>query len=288
MQKTAGLTHHWTHLAQRDGVNHRRLEAVGGQINSAKRLLDQSGFFDPNPWGTMSHQLNRYLESVGYALGNVVDSLDGKAEQQTTKLIAALLKTKAQQEKLSTRSLGRYKQDPAVAERAKAQWWALAKKTVETVDKYIKILDTVPSVTSEDWAIPMDVWTKIMKAATDVMVRTMKFAKIPLAGLNGTGKPLVNDDEISFNGKKPNDYESFVLERAPSDPSNFCKTGGPYGVRPYDIAVTNVLAAAHRIAPQHLEVHFEGEVEPLPTSPVPGPSKTQVLPEGHPMSFPPG
>lgn len=62
---------------------------------------------------------------------------------------------------------------------------------------------------------------------------------VPLAGGLGEGLPVLNEDEISFNGIGDDGHETFTLspDRVTFD---FCKTA----FKPYDLVVTCVLLRA--------------------------------------------
>jgi hypothetical protein len=79
---------------------------------------------------------------------------------------------------------------------------------------------------------------------------------IALCGSDGTGEPKFTADCIALNGSraKNEDYESFVLERAPNETFNFTKTE----YRPYDPVVVSILAAARTIAPDAIKVSSDG------------------------------
>jgi len=97
---------------------------------------------------------------------------------------------------------------------------------------------------------------------------------IKLAGPSGEGSPAFDADSIALNGAVPNeDYESFVLERAPiaegwqsKDPAtkrdgifNFCKTE----YRPYDAVVVSILHVARTVAPDAITVTSDGGPEAI-------------------------
>src|SRR5438046_2734870 len=80
-------------------------------------------------------------------------------------------------------------------------------------------------------------------AAVKDIKRIIKYLNIPLAGSDGTGRPIFRADTIEFNGTTPNDYETFAVDRittARRDERmvfNFCKTEH----RPYDLCVQAAL-----------------------------------------------
>jgi hypothetical protein len=82
---------------------------------------------------------------------------------------------------------------------------------------------------------------------------------IRVAGPDGTGTPIIDDEQISLNGVAPNDYETFLLQRAPEieagrEAFDFAKTE----YRPYDAVVVSILAAARTIAPRKIKVSSDG------------------------------
>ena len=92
---------------------------------------------------------------------------------------------------------------------------------------------------------------------------------ILLAGPSGRGKPRLNRYLIGLNGKRPHDYESFVLGKEPPTPyadcqeasavSGFCKTE----YRPYDPVVVSILHVARTVAPDAIEVRSDGGPEAI-------------------------
>ena len=92
---------------------------------------------------------------------------------------------------------------------------------------------------------------------------------ILLAGPSGRGKPRLNKYLIGLNGKRPHDYESFVLGKEPPTPyadrqdanalSGFCKTE----YRPYDAVVVSILHVARTVAPDAIEVSSDGGPEAI-------------------------
>lgn len=100
----------------------------------------------------------------------------------------------------------------------------------------------------------------------------MQGAGVALAGPSGEpgSQPVIDALMIGFNGLAPDDYESFVLERAPAMPDyyndreklkarkegifSFCKTE----YRAYDPVVVSVLDAARTIAPDAIVLSSDG------------------------------
>lgn len=86
-----------------------------------------------------------------------------------------------------------------------------------------------------------------------------------IAGGNGTGLPVLTDDEIVFNGDGDQGYETFCVLRDPvprrwgdEDPDYkyfaFCKTG----LAPYDRVVTAVLCILETVTGGHFRVSSDG------------------------------
>lgn len=68
-------------------------------------------------------------------------------------------------------------------------------------------------------------------------------------------KPLMNRDEIRFNGAGELGHETFQLRRRESERYAFCKTNR----KPYDFAVCAALILTHRYAPGHCAIKSDGE-----------------------------
>lgn len=84
---------------------------------------------------------------------------------------------------------------------------------------------------------------------------------VPLAGRDGTGSPIFHAEEIAFNGKTPNDYETFSVARMVTaragEPRvfHFCKTEQ----RPYDLCVQAALIVlAHHLG-EAITVSSDGD-----------------------------
>lgn len=100
------------------------------------------------------------------------------------------------------------------------------------------------NVQDEDWlrfclAVSADLWTH-----KDVIQREY----------NNSEPPLINQDQITFNGKDDNGHETFSLERS-SEGFHFCKTRE----KPYDRAVVNVLLLAKEHFPGWLRLSSDGD-----------------------------
>lgn len=87
---------------------------------------------------------------------------------------------------------------------------------------------------------------------------------ILVAGPSGRGKPRLSKYLIALNGRRPDDYESFVLGKEPPTlycdrqdlhcTGCFCKTE----YRPYDAVVVSILAVAQKVAPDAILVSSDG------------------------------
>lgn len=83
--------------------------------------------------------------------------------------------------------------------------------------------------------------------------RLLPKLNIPLAGGDGSGRPLFRSDAVVFNGVGAASYETFDLRLEESDPGDgqpvfsFCKTEH----RPYDLAVqVSLIVFKHHLGPQ--------------------------------------
>lgn len=79
-----------------------------------------------------------------------------------------------------------------------------------------------------------------------------------IKGGDGTGRPIISNSEIRFNGdaSKGEDHETFVLEKNGSG-FQFCKTAR----KPYDRYVKAVLLVAKAVAPAAVEISSDGDGE---------------------------
>ena len=89
----------------------------------------------------------------------------------------------------------------------------------------------------------------------------MKHLGVPLAGGDGTGKPIFGAEGIIFNGKTPSDYETFSVARTVTarhdEPKvfEFCKTEH----RPYDLCVQAALIVLKHHLGEAIEVSSDGD-----------------------------
>lgn len=91
-------------------------------------------------------------------------------------------------------------------------------------------------------------WNNIVKASQDLLHGNV-------AGYGGEGSPVLNSDEIGFNGKDDSGHEDFQITREHNPKYNFCKTRGTY----YDAYVVAVLCLCHRLAPGVLDITSDGD-----------------------------
>jgi len=85
-------------------------------------------------------------------------------------------------------------------------------------------------------------WKQFVEGFRAIQQTLKAHHNISLAGPLGTGKVIITDSEVSFNGADGNDFETFRMTRE-GDGFQFCKTG----YRPYDAAVVATLMLAKRI-----------------------------------------
>lgn len=99
----------------------------------------------------------------------------------------------------------------------------------------------------------MQEWGDI-RAAVIPMLHRLKQIK----GGDGTGRPVIDNSDIIFNGdaSKDEDHETFQLSKCNSG-FQFCKTAR----KPYDRYVKAVLVVANMIAPGALDISCDGDDE---------------------------
>lgn len=105
------------------------------------------------------------------------------------------------------------------------------------------------------WKRPTELSPAAFKAAVFDCRAVFGDLHIELAGFDGTGQPILDEDRLVFNGRSPKDCEPFELAavefdlRGRSEFYGHCKTNH----LPYDLAVKSALIIfAH---------HFEGDIE---------------------------
>ena len=69
----------------------------------------------------------------------------------------------------------------------------------------------------------------------------------------GEGEPIIEDDKLIFNGKQPDDYETFAITLDSKD-FDFCKTARC----PYDVFVCLALLCFENAFGDDIEVHSDG------------------------------
>ena len=141
------------------------------------------------------------------------------------------------------------------------------------------------------WTLKKSIGNKMSDIANDFkkILLILKTSGIKIANWDGKGKPIINNEEIKFNGiekcghdKKPltlslpeyikfanwlqnSDYdlycngdcshESFVLTKIFLSEMDFCKTA----MKPYDIAVTTCLIIAKHYLKEDIEISSDGD-----------------------------
>lgn len=70
----------------------------------------------------------------------------------------------------------------------------------------------------------------------------------------GEGEPIINDDKLIFNGKRPDDYETFAITTE-SEGFDFCKTARC----PYDVFVCLALLCFEDVFGDQIEVRSDGD-----------------------------
>ena len=93
-------------------------------------------------------------------------------------------------------------------------------------------------------------WKQLTNAAKILVSNAQLF------GSDGTGKPIIDESDIMFNGdkSKDEDHETFHLSKCKSD-WDCCKTAQ----KPYDDQVTAILCIASFLAPDALKVTSDGD-----------------------------
>ena len=81
----------------------------------------------------------------------------------------------------------------------------------------------------------------------------LDYAKLLGNGI-GKGEPIIEDDKLIFNGKQPDDYETFGIA-LDSDGFDFCKTAR----QPYDPFVCLALLCFESAFGDDIEVSSDGE-----------------------------
>tara|TARA_S200002703_G_scaffold120632_1_gene106449 strand:+ start:29 stop:412 length:384 start_codon:yes stop_codon:yes gene_type:complete len=96
---------------------------------------------------------------------------------------------------------------------------------------YTHYIQPTRNLTDQEWATLTAQVKQILDGST-----------VPLAGWDGTGKPEVSTERISFNGVNDDSHESCVINREETGFS-FCKTAR----KPYDYIVGAVYLAFQEI-----------------------------------------
>jgi len=97
----------------------------------------------------------------------------------------------------------------------------------------------------------------------DHVSKVLSVTNVPIAGPDGSGKPQLSEDAVSFNGASDESCETLRIARvvvAEDDPSqvfNFCKTDW----QPYDVMVTATLLLYRHQFPDSVALSSDGEPE---------------------------
>ena len=109
------------------------------------------------------------------------------------------------------------------------------------------------------WNRQSELPAKEFTAAVKDCRKVLKHIAVPLAGRNGTGRPIFHLDEIAFNGATPDEYETFSVPAAVHDDEprsfQFCKTAH----RPYDICVQAALIVLRHHLGEAIEISSDGD-----------------------------
>ena len=108
--------------------------------------------------------------------------------------------------------------------------------------------------TASEWQSIEKGFQKLSKALSDV----------PLANVNGSGKPTVTENYLGFNGRAPQAVESFdlfrtraVWEKQMGVPGRKWRGSCKTEHQPYDLAVMTLLLMVSEIAPGVLDVESD-------------------------------
>jgi hypothetical protein len=110
------------------------------------------------------------------------------------------------------------------------------------------------------WKRNVELPSEAFAAAVKDCRKLLKQLKIPLAGGDGTGKPIFRDDLIEFNGKGPEHCETFAVSRittarhGEAKVFEFCKTNE----RSYDLAVQCALIVLKHHLGEAITVSSDG------------------------------
>lgn len=104
---------------------------------------------------------------------------------------------------------------------------------------------------THSWKRPIELPTKEFQAAVSDVRQALEAIGLELAGFEGLGDPVLNDDHIVFNGPQGQHCEPFEISRVEFDRrgrssvSGFCKTER----LPYDLAVqASLIILKHHLA----------------------------------------
>lgn len=80
--------------------------------------------------------------------------------------------------------------------------------------------------------------------------------KVMLGNGIGEGEPTITDDKLTFNGKCPNDYETFSITTESED-FDFCKTAH----QPYDVFVCLALLCFKETFGDDISIRSDGDMK---------------------------
>lgn len=107
--------------------------------------------------------------------------------------------------------------------------------------------------------IPQPVFQVIVSDFTKVLPAL----RARIAGWNGTGDPVLNADQVSFNGADDERNETFLFPRLDERPQPVIRYGLQFeccktGAKPYDLAVAAFLVIAKHHLGTNLKVASDG------------------------------
>lgn len=119
------------------------------------------------------------------------------------------------------------------------------------------------------WYKPLKIDEIAFKKFSDdvkIIVAEVDKTKVKLAGIDGKGKPVIEDDYVGLNGRGKDAFESFVIQQSVQPQSwqkldsngcifDFCKTGR----RPYDVVVAAILIAFKKHFGDAVKVNSDGD-----------------------------
>ena len=114
---------------------------------------------------------------------------------------------------------------------------------------------------SHHWSRPVELDPGAFSAAAQDVRAVIDRSGIDLAGFEGEGEPLIDDERIVFNGRRPGGCEPFEVARVEFDRRgrevvrSFCKTER----QPYDLCVQAALIVFKHHVGDALQVTSDGD-----------------------------